>query len=117
MQFLYDVDSLQDSIKVKEIYAGVDKRLQQQNIEVPFSVMRLNNERENGKDNERVYNEVTIGFKNPITYKLDLENTFPFLIKRIAAAILLSLFFGGLYHRFFCTALQKCIETKKVGRN
>ena len=30
MQFLYDVDSLQDSIKVKEIYDTVYKRLQQQ---------------------------------------------------------------------------------------
>jgi len=114
MQFLYDVDSLQDSIKVKEIYAGVDKRLQQQNIEVPFSVMRLNNERENGKDNERVYNEVTIGFKNPITYKLDLENTFPFLIKRIAAAILLSLFLVAFTIVSFALLYRNVLKQKRL---
>ncbi|MFN2438266.1 MAG: hypothetical protein ABR503_03635, partial [Chitinophagaceae bacterium] len=88
MQFLYDVDSLQDSIKVKEIYVALDKRLQQQGIEVPFSITRLNSE----ESNERVHNEVTIGFNNPITYKLHLDNTFPYLIKRIGAPILLSLF-------------------------
>jgi two-component system phosphate regulon sensor histidine kinase PhoR len=114
MQFLYDVDSLQDSIKVKEIYAGVDKRLQQQNIEVPFSVMRLNNERENGKDNEKVYNEVTIGFKNPITYKLDLENTFPFLIKRIAAAILLSLFLVAFTIVSFALLYRNVLKQKRL---
>jgi two-component system phosphate regulon sensor histidine kinase PhoR len=114
MQFLYDVDSLQDSIKVKEIYAGVDKRLQQQNIEVPFSVMRLNIEGENGKENERVYNEVTIGFKNPITYKLDLGNTLPFLIKRIAAAILLSLFLVAFTIVSFALLYRNVLKQKRL---
>jgi len=114
MQFLYDVDSLQDSIKVKEIYTAVDKRLQQQNTEVPFAVTRLNKQRDNEKDNERVFNEVTIGFKNPITYKLNLGNTFPFLIKRIAAAILLSLFLVAFTVVSFALLYRNVLKQKRL---
>ena len=114
MQFLYDVDSLQDSIKVKEIYDTAYKRLQQQNIEVPFSVIRLSKERDYEKDNERVFNEVTIGFKNPITYKLDLQNTFPFLIKRIAAAILLSLFLVAFTIVSFALLYRNVLKQKRL---
>lgn len=88
IQFLYEVDSLQDSITVKEISEAYDKRQEQQSIDVPFIVNRL----PAASYKEREFNQVTIGFKNPITYKLLLNNTFPFLIKRIGAPILLSLF-------------------------
>lgn len=114
MQFLYDIDSLQDSIKVKEIYAAVDKRLQQQNIEVPFTVIRLNRERDNEKENERVFNEVTIGFKNPITYKLHLDNTFPYLIKRIGGAILLSLFLVAFTIISFALLYRNVLRQKRL---
>ena len=45
-----------------------------------------------GLDEERDFNEVTIGFRNPITYRLELGNTFLFLLKRILPTLLLSLF-------------------------
>ncbi len=114
MQFLYDVDSLQDSIKVKEIYAAVDKRLQQQNIDIPFSITRLVIERNSEKDNERVFNEITVGFKNPITYKLNLGKTFPHLIKRIAAAVLLSLFLVAFTIISFALLYRNVLKQKKL---
>ena len=89
IQFLYDMESLQDTIKVKEIKAAFTNRLEQQNMSVPFSVTRLEKIKE---EEGRVFNEVTIGFKNPITYKLQIGNTFPYILKRISAPILLSLF-------------------------
>ncbi len=110
MQFLYDVDSLQDSIKVKEIDVAVDKRLQQQNIEVPFTIKRLNKE----SNNERAFNEITIGFKNPITYKIDLGNTFPYLIKRISAAILLSIFLIAFTVLSFALLYRNVLKQKRL---
>ena len=88
MQFLFDVDSLQDSVRVKELQAAYVKKLEEQNINIPFSIYRVPTvERE-----EPVYNEVTLGFSNPITYKLELGNTFAFLLKRISVPILFSVF-------------------------
>lgn len=92
IQFLYDVDSLQDPVTVPEIQAAYKKSLQQQNINVPFRVSRIEGESE---DDKPAFNAVTIGFKNPVTYYLHLHNTFWYLSRRIAAPILLSLFIVG----------------------
>jgi len=89
MQFLYDMDSLQDSITVKEIDSAFTVRIQQQNVEVPFNIVRLPKATDR---EERVYNEVTLGFKNPVTYRLQITNTVPFLLQRISTPILLSVF-------------------------
>ncbi len=89
MQFLYDMESLQDSIKVKEIDSAYAIQLAQQSIDVPFAVHRLQKPTES---KERVYNEVTLGFKNPTTYQLKISNTVPYLLQRISVPILLSVF-------------------------
>ena len=92
IQFLYDVDSLQDPVTVPEIQAAYKTNLQQQNFHVPFRITRIDGE----PDEERpVFNAVTVGFKNPVTYQLHLHNTFWYLSGRIAAPILLSLFIVG----------------------
>ena len=89
MQFLYDMESLQDSIKVKEIDSAYAIQLNQQSINVPFAVHRL--QKATDKE-ERVYNEVTLGFNNPTTYQLQISNTVPYLLQRISVPILLSVF-------------------------
>ncbi len=111
MQFLYDMESLQDTIRVREIHNAYAKRLQQQNLSVPFSIHRLNKTRD---DDERVFNEVTIGFKNPITYKLQLGNTLPYLMKRISAPVLLSLFLVAFTVVSFSLLYRNLIRQKKL---
>lgn len=88
MQFLYDVDSLQEPVTVDEIITAYHTRLEQQNIDVPFTVARI----EKGLDDERDFNEVTIGFRQPVTYRLDMGDTTFFLLKRVLPTLLLSLF-------------------------
>lgn len=88
IQFLYDVDSLQDSITVNEIDTSFARRLQEQNIDVPFTIRRIKSD----LSAEQPRNEITIGFSHPITYQLHLGNTFPYVMKRILAIVLLSLF-------------------------
>ncbi len=89
MQFLYDMESLQDSIKVHEIDTAYARRLQLQGIDVPFQISRLDGATER---EERMFNEVTIGFQNPITYKVQISDKTSYLLKRILAPILLSIF-------------------------
>lgn len=89
MQFLYDMESLQDSIKVHEIDTAYARRLQLQGTDVPFQISRLEGSTER---EERMYNEVTIGFQTPITYKVQISDTTSYLLKRILAPIVLSFF-------------------------
>jgi two-component system, OmpR family, phosphate regulon sensor histidine kinase PhoR len=88
LQFLFDIDSLQDSIKIRELDSAYAKRMDEQNLDVPFEINRV----ETKEHTEPVFNEVTLGFKNPITYRLNIQNKNPFILKRISIPILFSVF-------------------------
>lgn len=109
MQFLYDVDSLQDSVKLKEIETNYAARLKQQNMAVPFSIQRLAKESEG-----KAYNEVTLGLANPITYKLSLGNTFPYLLKRISASVLFSVFLIGFTVLSFLLLYRNLLRQQRL---
>jgi two-component system phosphate regulon sensor histidine kinase PhoR len=97
LQFLFDIDSLQDSIKIVELDSAFQKRLKDQNLDIPFVINRLEGkeltearERMDGKEKEPAFNEVPVGFRNPITYRLTIHNKTAFILKRIAISILFS---------------------------
>lgn len=91
MQFLFEIDSLQDSIKVIEIDTVYARRLDEQNLNVPFSIGRVQPK----ETHDPVFHEVTLGFQKPITYRLELGNTSGFILKRISAPIIFSIFLLG----------------------
>ena len=112
MQFLFDVDSLQDSIKVKEVEAAYAKRLEEQNMDLPFSVSRVPTR---DSSDRPIFNEVTLGFANPITYRLELGNTFPFILKRISSAILFSVFLVGFTLLSFMLLYRNLLRQRRLG--
>lgn len=110
MQFLFDIDSLQDSIRVKEVQTAYEKKLQEQNINVPFTVRRVPTvERE-----EPVFNEVTLGFVHPITYKLLLGNATSFLLKRISVPILFSVFLVAFTFLSFSLLYRNLLRQRRL---
>lgn len=88
-KFLYGVDSLQDSLKLPEITAAYQAKLKEELMPVPFKVIRLDSIMRNDDDEVP---DVTVGFAHPITYHLELGNSFPYLLKRILLPILFSVF-------------------------
>jgi two-component system phosphate regulon sensor histidine kinase PhoR len=92
-RMLYGVDSLQDSIKVKEITAAYSLALKAGKLEVPFTVERLDSTKNEPGPGD---NEITIGFSHPVTYRLALGKTFSYLIKQIAMPILFSIVLIGI---------------------
>jgi len=88
VRFLFEAESLKDTIKVAEITQALQHRFDSQGLDVSFVVTRL----PKASTEEQKFHEVTVGFRNPITYQLQLDNTFPVVINRILAPILLSLF-------------------------
>ena len=112
MQFLFDVDSLQDSIKVKEVERAYAKKLEEQKLEVPFGISRVPTRDSVDKP---VFNEVTLGFAHPITYRLDLGNTFPTILKRISSAILFSVFLVGFTILSFFLLYRNLVRQKRLG--
>jgi len=88
LQFLFDIDSMQDSVKIRELDSAYQKRLDEQNLDIPFVIERV----ETRQAKEPVFNEMTLGFRNPITYRLTIKNKTSFIFKRIAIPILFSVF-------------------------
>ena len=112
MQFLFDVDALQDSIRIAEIEKVYAKRLAEQNLDVPFTVSRVKTKEDEGE--RRRFNEVTLGFANPITYRLDLGNTFPVLLKRLSPSILFSVFLVGFTILSFTLLYRNLLRQQKL---
>lgn len=110
IQFLFDVDSVQDSVKTKELEAAYAKKLQEQNIKVPFTVHRVPTVEKEGP----AFNEVTLGFSNPITYRLNLGNTVPFLLKRITIPILFSVFLVGFTFLSFSLLYRNLVRQRRL---
>jgi len=107
INLLYGVDSLQDSISVKEVTERYTKALTRENISVPFTVIKLDSGNNgnlsvnysNKPDHRRgdpELNEVSVGFARPVKYKLELGNTMPFLLKRIFLPIIFSFILLGI---------------------
>lgn len=88
MQFLSDIDSVQDSVKVVELTSAYSKRLNEQNLTVPFSILRV----PTVERDTPVFNEVTLGFVKPVTFRLTLTHLSPLLLRRIGVPILFSVF-------------------------
>lgn len=110
-QFLYGVDSLQDSIRISEIIPAISKSLKKENADVPFSILRFDNAIQ---QDEQVFNETTIGFVNPVTYKFKLGNTFPYLLKRITIPILVSLFLVGVTIFSFLLLYRNLLRQRRL---
>ena len=88
LQFLFDIDSLQDSIKIVELDSAYKKRLDDQNLDVDFTIDQVATK----QTEQPVFNQITLGFQNPVTYRLLLHNKNAFIFKRIAIPILFSVF-------------------------
>jgi len=111
LQFLYGVDSLQDSVRINEIIPAYSQALKKENAVVPFSVIRSNTI---ARSEEPVFNEVTLGFAKPVTYKLILGNTFPYLIKKISLPILFSIFLVGVTILSFVLLYRNILRQQKL---
>lgn len=111
MQFLFDVDSIQDSIRIMELDSAYAKRLDKENMEVPFHISLVPT-----RDRpEQSFNEVTLGFSNPVTYRLELGNTSRYIFKRIALPILFTLFLVGFTVLSFTLLYRNLLRQRRLG--
>jgi two-component system phosphate regulon sensor histidine kinase PhoR len=108
---LYGVDSLQDSLNVKEITKAYSKTLERQKLEIPFTVLRLDSA---DASDERIFNEVKVGFAKPITYRLKLGNTFPYLIRRISLPVLFSVLLLGITILSFVLLYKNALKQRRL---
>lgn len=110
--FLYGVDSLQDSLRITEIDSAYAKSLKRLNLPIPFSINKADT---TTSHEETALNEVTVGFANPITYKLQLGNTFPYLLKQITQPIIFSILLLGIIILSFTLLYKNLLRQRRLG--
>lgn len=108
---LYGVDSLQDSLKLEEINSAYSHAMKQQELNIPFTIIKSDSA---GVLDEPAFNEVTVGFAHPVSYKLSLGNTFPYLIKRISLPILFSIILLGITILSFVLLYRNLQKQRKL---
>jgi two-component system, OmpR family, phosphate regulon sensor histidine kinase PhoR len=108
---LYGVDSLQDSLRLPEIDSAYAKALQEEKLDIPFSILKKDSL---DVTDEPVFNEVTVGLVKPITYKLQLGNTFPYLLKQITQPILFSVLLLGITLLSFILLYRSLLKQRRL---
>lgn len=112
IRFLYGIDSLQDSIKVRDIETSFSRELTKEKMNIPFTVLRDTVNVKPGMPFKP--NEVTVGFSKPVRYSFVTGNTVPYLLKRISSPILFSLFLVGFTILSFFILYRSLLQQRRL---
>lgn len=109
--FLYGVDSLQDSLRVHQIDSACRQALLKDRIRIPFRVLRSDSA---VRHREPVLNEMTVGFARPVTYRFEAGNTFPYLLRRLAQPLLISVLLLGFTVVSFVLLYRSLLKQRRL---
>jgi two-component system phosphate regulon sensor histidine kinase PhoR len=90
IQLISGIDSTQDSLKVKDIIGATEKAFVKEGLDVPFDVIKFDSAA--ADEFSPPMDKVTVGFSNPITYKLVIGNTASYMFRKLSTPLLFSLF-------------------------
>jgi len=111
VQFLYNIDSLQDPLTVREIDSAFRRRLVKENTSIPFAILV----QDSSAAVNDLSNSVTVGFAKPVTYRLEMGNTVPYLLKRITLPIIFTFLLLGITILAFVMLYRNLLKQKRLG--
>ncbi len=116
IEIFQGVDSLQDSVTIKEITNRYLKSLDREKIDVPFFITRNVKQLHDELilPEMEMENEITVGFFRPITFALTIQNTRAYLLKRLSMSIIVSLLLVGLTVISFVLMLNNLVKQRKL---
>jgi two-component system, OmpR family, phosphate regulon sensor histidine kinase PhoR len=117
IQILRGVESLHDSITVEDLTDRYANLLKEENINLGFLISKRNSPaREDGffpvEDGPR--NEITLGFSKPVTFRVDLDDTTWYIIRKMSSQILISFLLVGLTIFSFILLLRNLIQQRRL---
>ncbi len=112
IKLLNGIDSASDSLKMKDIKRSTHAMLAKDRIYIPFDILKLDS-----TARERIppkMDEVTVGFSKPVTYKLVLGNTAPYLLRELLSHLLFSIFLIGVTIASFVLLYRNLLQQKRL---
>jgi two-component system phosphate regulon sensor histidine kinase PhoR len=90
--------------------------MEKERINVPYTIARTDtkltdtiNLRKNDDQNE-----ITLGFVRPYTFRVDLENTVPYILRKLTPQIIVSVLLVALTVLSFVLLLRNLIQQRKL---
>lgn len=116
IQVLQGVDSLQDSLTIKEISTRYEKLLKIEKIDLPFTISRREAKFTDDIEAQGMTNgnEVTVGFFKPLTFSLSLQQTTSYLFRKLLQPILVSIFLVGITLISFLVLYRNLIQQRRL---
>jgi Signal transduction histidine kinase len=117
IQILRGVESLNDSITVQELDTTFAKLLKEENISLGYVISKIKTPDRGGSFfpvDDEAPNEITIGFSDPVTYRIDLKDANWYILRQMSSQILVSLMLVGLTIFSFTLLLRNLIEQRKL---
>ena len=112
---LLGVDSLQDSLTIREISSHFQKQLAKETIPLQYTINRVATVKPKENEPPRFdRNEITIGFLKPITYRLDIKNPTSYLVKKLSPQILFSIFLVALTIFSFWLLIKNLLRQQRL---
>lgn len=114
-EMITGIDSLQDSLTIKEIDDRYRQQLNTQGFQINYSIKKVKTKppKDNGSPNfDR--NEVPVGFAKPVTYRLDIEDTTAHVLKKLSPQILFSLFLVALTIFSFWILIKNLLRQQRL---
>jgi two-component system phosphate regulon sensor histidine kinase PhoR len=111
-QFLYGLDSLQDSLTIKEVETSFAARLATEKMNIPFTIERK--ETAGRKMAIPAMHEVTVGFAHPVSFRMIPGNSFPYLLKKMGSPVLFSIFLIGLTVLTFILLYRNLLQQRRL---
>jgi two-component system, OmpR family, phosphate regulon sensor histidine kinase PhoR len=118
VRVLSRVDSLQDSISIKELSARYAQLLKKEKLPISFSI--TSRKIAPGKDSLLLPpafdrdNEMTVGFNHPVTFRMSISNINPVVLQRMWPQFLFSAVLVGLTALSFALLLRSLIQQRKL---
>ncbi len=112
VQLMYGIDSASDTLKITDIKKVTELAFSKEKLDIPFSIHKIN-----GSGDERMHpakGEVTVGFSKPVTYKLELGNTIPYLFRKLLSPLLFSLFLISVTIASFVLLYRNLLQQKRL---
>lgn len=117
IQVLRGVESLHDSITVQDLSTKYANLLKEENLDLGFVITKEKAPRREDEffpveDGPR--NEITLGFTNPVTFRLNLGDTTWYIIQKMNSQILVSFLLVGLTIFSFILLLRNLIQQRRL---
>lgn len=112
--FLIGVDSLQDSITLKEIEHNYKNALTKDGISTPFHVLAFNDRTKQMDPGDPSDNRVVVGFTKPRTFELEFDNLSWHITRRLFQQIIFSILLIGITIYSFLLLFRNWQQQKKL---